>query len=75
MSIDAALVLEHALLAYAGIGVLVAAALVLGGLRRIDAGAAAAPWQVRLLLVPGLVALWPVMLGRLGGSRPAEDRP
>lgn len=59
---------------YAAIGLLAALAIVLFGLRRIDPVAAVAPVRVKLLIVPGLVVLWPLMLRRLAGVRPAEDR-
>jgi len=62
------------LAAYLAAGVLVAVALLLGGLRRIDTAAAAAPMRVKLLLVPGMVALWPLMLRRALGWQPHEDR-
>jgi hypothetical protein len=60
---------------YAVLGLLVAVPLLLGGLRRIDAAAAAAPVRVKILWLPGLVALWPLMVLRFLGRRPREDRP
>lgn len=47
----------------------------LGGLRRIDAAATSAGIAFRILVTPGLVALWPLFLGRLwrgGGRLPIE---
>jgi hypothetical protein len=56
---------------YAGLGLLVAVALMFGGMKRIDALAATAPWSVKLLVTPGIVALWPLMLTRLiAGKQP-----
>lgn len=75
MSETAAAIVWLALAAYAAPGLLLACWLVAGGLRRIDAAAAAAPWPLRLLFLPGLAALWPVLLMRLAGRRPPEDRP
>ena len=75
MSETAAAIVWLALAAYAAPGLLLACWLVLGGLRRVDPVAAAAPWWVRVLFLPGLAALWPVMLMRLAGRRPPEDRP
>lgn len=48
--------------AYFAIGLVVALVLVLGAIKRIDRLAAAAPWRVKGLLVPGLAALWPLVL-------------
>ncbi len=47
---------------YLAIGLLVATFLQLKGLAKLDPAAAHAPWRFRLLITPGLVALWPVML-------------
>jgi hypothetical protein len=74
MSVAAAEFLWIALLIYAASGALVAAGLLLGGMRRVDAKAAAAPLRVRLLFVPGIIALWPLLLRRFTGRRPEEDR-
>jgi hypothetical protein len=59
---------------YAGLGALVLVFLWLGGLARFDKAAAAAPWRVKLLLAPGMIALWPLMLARMVGRKPQEDR-
>lgn len=47
---------------YGAVGLVAALALVLRGVARIDPVIVASPRSVRLVLVPGLVALWPVML-------------
>jgi hypothetical protein len=47
---------------YAAIGVLVALALVVRGLARIDHAAQNSPWSFRLMILPGLAAVWPLML-------------
>lgn len=56
--------------AYGGVGALAACVFTSGLVRRIDPLAADAPWRVRLLLAPGMAALWPLMvikaLGRTG---------
>jgi hypothetical protein len=39
------------------------------GLRRLDAAAAHGPWGFRLLVSPGLIALWPWMLRRAWRAR------
>ena len=74
MSLFAADLVLGLLAAYLAAGVLVAVALLLGGLRRIDTAAAAAPMRVKLLLVPGMIVLWPLMLRRGLGWQPREDR-
>lgn len=74
MSLFAADIVLGMLAAYLAAGVLFAVALLLGGLRRFDSSAAAAPMHVKLLLVPGMVALWPLMLRRALGWQPREDR-
>ena len=47
--------------AYFGVGFVVAIALVGGLVRRFDPLAAQAPWRVKLILVPGMAALWPLL--------------
>ncbi|MCZ4316413.1 hypothetical protein O4H66_23675 [Comamonadaceae bacterium G21597-S1] len=75
MSLFMAEIVLLVLAAYAAMGLLVACAMLAGGLRRLDAAAAAAPWHVQCLFVPGIVALWPLVLRRARGRRPIEDRP
>ncbi|MBK8914406.1 MAG: hypothetical protein IPM64_07350 [Phycisphaerales bacterium] len=58
--------------AYAAIGLLFGAAFISVGLARFDAAARSAGAMVRLLLLPGAAALWPILavlwLGRRGGA-------
>jgi hypothetical protein len=59
------------LTAYAAIGIAFGILFVLSGVQRIDPGAKGAGAGFRLLILPGVAALWPVMLLRwvaLGGS-------
>ncbi len=51
-----------ALAVYFAVGALLATVIVSLGLGRIDTGARSMPWPTRLLILPGLVALWPLML-------------
>lgn len=51
-------------------GLLFAIAFQLRGLTRIDAAAHCAGPALRLLLLPGIVALWPILLRRWWESRP-----
>ena len=48
--------------AYAAIGIVFAAYFVTAGCGRIDPTARGAPIGVRLLLLPGAAALWPLLL-------------
>jgi len=57
---------------YFATGLVVGAGVILFGLSRLTA--ADVPVRVRLLILPGLAALWPVVLARLAGLRPPEDR-
>ncbi len=47
---------------YAALGIVVAVPIAAFGLGRIDPAAQGAPFAFRLLVLPGLVGLWPVML-------------
>jgi hypothetical protein len=51
------------LMAYGGIGLVVAVAFLLVGIDRVDPAAQGA-YAVRPLLLPGLVLLWPLVLWR-----------
>ncbi len=54
---------------YAVAGLAFAAAFVTRGVGRIDPMAREAPWTFRLLIVPGVVVWWPLLLVRwLAGS-------
>jgi hypothetical protein len=59
--------------AYALLGILVALCMMLGGLKRIDTNAARAPLQAKLLITPGMIALWPLVLRRWLGAKAPED--
>ena len=50
---------------YGAVGAVVTLALMLGAMKRLDPLAAAAPLQAKLLIAPGLIALWPLALARL----------
>jgi hypothetical protein len=53
-----------ALTLYAALGVLFAIAFVARGISRIDTHAEGAGLAFRLIVFPGVVALWPVLLSR-----------
>ena len=58
--------------AYAGIGVAFAIPFLTLGIQRIDAAARGAGWGFRWLVLPGVVALWPVLAARWARSAGAR---
>jgi hypothetical protein len=78
MSIPFAQFLVGALYVYLGVGVFVAVWIHAGGLRRVDTTAARGTMGFRILITPGLVILWPLILKRAirgAGSPPIERGP
>lgn len=69
--------LATALLVYAGIGVVFGLAFVTVGLAKVDPVARGASFGLRLLLLPGSAALWPLLALRWwkGGGAPEECSP
>jgi len=60
---------------YLGVGAVHAVPFLIRGMERIDPAARAAPWSFRMLIAPGVVALWPLLLRRWlraarGAARP-----
>jgi hypothetical protein len=64
------------LAAYSALGALFALAFVVAGVQRIDSQAKGSGIAFRLLVVPGTVAFWPLLLGRWlhGASDPAVEQ-
>lgn len=60
---------------YCSFGLALACFTLAFNLKRIEPGAAQMPWRVRALILPGLVLLWPLVVVRLAGVKPKEDRP
>jgi hypothetical protein len=60
------------LAAYLGVGLVAGIGVAAFGLSRLTS--AVVPVRVRILLLPGLAALWPVVLLRLAGVKAPEDR-
>ena len=60
-------IIVSALGIYAALGLLVGLAYMFGGAGRIDPAAKGKglPIRVRLLILPGIIGLWPLMLGKL----------
>lgn len=52
----------YLLYAYLAAGLAFALWFVFRGVQRVDADMAGASWKLRLLLIPGTMALWPVLL-------------
>ena len=59
---------------YLAVGLCVALSTLLFGLRKLEPAAALMPLRVRLLILPGLAALWPLVIARIFGRRAKEDR-
>jgi hypothetical protein len=56
---------------YAAAGAVFAVVFLLFGVTRVDDGAKGASLGFRLLIIPGLIALWPLMLIRwIAGGQP-----
>ena len=67
---EVAEVLVNALTAYGLIGAVFAVAFVTMGIQRVDSVAEHAPLGFRLIVLPGVAALWPLMLVRWFRSAP-----
>lgn len=63
--------------AYAAVGLVFAVAFVPRALARMDPGVAAAPKTLRMLLLPGIAAFWPLFARRwvAGAHAPTENNP
>lgn len=57
------------LLLYFGIGLLFALFFVIAGIIRMDAATKHSGWGFRLLMFPGAIALWPILLRRVIGGK------
>ncbi len=62
---------------YIALGILVAAAMHVRGLRRIDSSTIGAGFIFRILITPGLVALWPILFMKIvrGGGAGSLESP
>lgn len=73
-TIEAITAVLNGLALYAALGTAFALAFLAFGLPRIDSGAKGAGVVFRLVILPGLIALWPVMLVRwIAGGQPHGD--
>ncbi len=67
--------LVTALAVYAGVGLLFAVVFVIRGAGKIDPQAEGGSWGFRLVILPGVVALWPLLARRWArGQPPPEER-
>lgn len=75
MSLQLASWLVLALTAYLAVGLLFAVPFVWRGAARIDPSAAEGTWGFRLLILPGVMALWPLLAQRWlrGVKEPPEE--
>jgi hypothetical protein len=53
-----------ALMLYLGVGLVFSVAFVFAGVNRVDPVARQSSWGFRLMILPGSVALWPLLLRR-----------
>jgi hypothetical protein len=58
---------------YAGSGLVFAIPFVIAGVDRIDPAARLSGWGFRLMIVPGVIALWPILLLRWIRRQPPPD--
>lgn len=61
----AAGIIALVLMVYAGVGLIFGLWFVAAGLERIDPGARGAAWGFRLIVLPGVAALWPLLALRV----------
>jgi len=54
---------------YFGIGLLFAINFVIAGINKVDEGAKGAPVFFKMLLLPGLMMLWPIFLVKWMGAK------
>lgn len=76
MSQTTALTIANAAGLYLTLGLLVAVPFVIWGVKRIDPAAQQGTWGFRLLIFPGVVALWPLIVKRWVGAtgEPPEEK-
>jgi hypothetical protein len=64
------------LMVYTTVGVLFSIPFALRGVVAVDPGAADSGWGFRLIITPGVIALWPLLLSRWWrgeGARPESN--
>lgn len=68
MPVDVARVVLLVLLTYATIGIAIGVPFVTIGVGVVDHAARGAPWAFRLLILPGVAVLWPLVVLRWAGA-------
>ncbi|RJP30818.1 MAG: hypothetical protein C4547_16240 [Phycisphaerales bacterium] len=63
------------ILGYAAVGAGFGVPFLLRGIDRIDPAARGSPWTFRLLILPGVIALWPVLARRWRRAPRPEGAP
>jgi len=75
MPLTAARVVVLLIELYAVAGLFFAVCFLPRAVTRLDPGTAGAPWSLRLLILPGVAALWPLFASRwLTGAPPPVER-
>lgn len=69
-----AVVILEILALYFAIGTLFGVVFAWRGVSRIDSAANGAPWTFRLLILPGVIALWPMLAFRWQMAARTRDR-
>lgn len=60
---------------YVLVGALFAVPFAVKGVEAVDPGAVGSPWSFRLLITPGVIALWPLLARRWrSGGGPPDER-
>lgn len=62
-------ILLLALGAYLALGLVIGLICIFGGISRVDPAAKSMPFRARFLVLPGLIALWPLIATRLLSKR------
>jgi hypothetical protein len=63
------------LMGYAALGLLIGIPFVFRGVNRLDPAATDGSWGFRLVILPGVVALWPLLLRRwIAGTQAPVER-
>lgn len=62
--VTAVTILFSALGIYLAAGLLFAVIFLIKGIERVDASAHGATWGFKLIIIPGIMALWPVLLNK-----------
>ncbi len=74
MSESVAILIVIALGIHLGLGLLWSIPFVLKGVGKVDPDAREGSWGFRLLILPGCMALWPLLWMRLRNGGPPEER-